>query len=90
MRKGEIPIGHIVAIILAIAVIGLIGWWLYTNYIKGENAGDTAECLGYKIAKCTGIPVDDERGKLCSNWQEFSPGSSECDKLLQKQEQPQP
>lgn len=88
MRKGEIPIGHIVAIILAIAVIGLIGWWLYTNYIKGKAGGETAECLGYKIAYCTGVTKDEEKVKqVCGG---KLPDQRECDELLKKQEQPQP
>ena len=85
MRKGDVPVNYIVAILLGIAVIGLIGYWIYTTYIKGKGASDTVECLGYRIAVCTGVTsADDEKAKqACPNGL-LVKGSPKCDELLQK------
>lgn len=54
MRKGEIPIPYIVALILAVIVIAILGIWFFkssgdTNKTLNEQkckARMTAECIG--------------------------------------------
>ncbi len=86
MRKGEVPVGYIVAIVLGIAVIGLIGYWLFINYLKGSDT--PAECLAYKAAACKGILLDEEKAKAAckDKWfSSFPPDAKECEKIIPAQ-----
>jgi len=58
--KGEIPVAYIVAIILAVVVIGLIGYLLIVNV--GIFGGKSSErvCQTILMEKCVGRPGDSD------------------------------
>lgn len=56
--KGEIPVAYIVAIILAVIVIGLIGYWLIVNVGIFGGASSEKVCQATLMEKCVGKPGD--------------------------------
>jgi hypothetical protein len=52
MRKGEIPIPHIVALLLAVVVIALVGYWLFITYGPANPSGHSASCQSYAMVYC--------------------------------------
>lgn len=52
-RKGALPVPYIVALILAIIVVALLGYWFYTVYIRGESEQSEGICRAKELAFCT-------------------------------------
>ena len=44
MSKAELPVSHIIAIILGVIVLGLLGYFLYTNFIKAGSTVTEETC----------------------------------------------
>ncbi len=55
MRKGAVPIPYIVAIVLGIAIIGLIGYWLFVSSSKLGETISASECQAKAYQYCSSI-----------------------------------
>jgi hypothetical protein len=53
MKKGEIPIPHIVALLLAVVVIALVGYWLFITYGPANPEGHKAACRSAAVTYCS-------------------------------------
>lgn len=89
--KGEIPISYIVAIVLAIAVLALLGYWFYMSGGKFSGSVNRQDCLNLKLRYCTewgtkgftGTPdwnnypsATDQKGKACRDMFQIKVDSS--------------
>lgn len=52
-KKGALPVPYIVALILAIIVVALLGYWFYTVYIRSESEQSEGICRAKELAYCT-------------------------------------
>jgi len=89
-RKGGVPVPYIVAIVLGIAVIGLIGYWLF--YSSGKLGGSLAgaECSAKQVEWCSrGYDKDQSQdwatfAKVCvDNKISLNPPTN-CDEILSR------
>jgi hypothetical protein len=83
MNKGAVPIPYIIALVLAIAVIALIGYWFF--FLSGQWSGQVTEtqCTTHAITYCsdwklTGYSWDNEKNEPSIGSWEDTPGISEC------------
>lgn len=53
MRKGDLPIPHIIGLIIGIAVVALLVYWLVFSSGKGTGVGTEAQCTAKKLEYCT-------------------------------------
>lgn len=53
MSKGDLPVAHVVAIILGIIVIALLGYLIYTNFTKSTGTISEETCKAKLIQYCT-------------------------------------
>lgn len=51
--KGAIPVAYIVALILGVAVIGLLGYWFFVQGGIFEEQMTTQTCIAKKLSYCT-------------------------------------
>jgi hypothetical protein len=56
--KGEMPVPLIVALILAVIVIGLLGYWLITSLGKTGGTATNEMCRAKLMAACVGKGSD--------------------------------
>jgi hypothetical protein len=66
MRKG-IAVDTIVLIILAIIVLGLVGYLIYTTFTKGKCKIDSTECLAARLDCCCAAGTLAEVEKACGS-----------------------
>jgi len=52
MSKGEVPIPYIIALVLAIVVIGLVVYWLYFSSTDFQNTINEYSCRSKMSAYC--------------------------------------
>jgi len=56
--KGALPVPHIIAIIVGLAIIGLLGYWLFILASNIPKEWDSQKCM-------------QEAYKACQNWKTF-------------------
>jgi len=77
MRKGDVPVPYIVALILAVIIIGIIGYWFFTVVLSGSNAANEAYCTTLATKGCMASGNPDVSTDSKCNGMTF-----DCDKLL--------
>ncbi|OGW55099.1 MAG: hypothetical protein A2Y81_05635 [Nitrospirae bacterium RBG_13_43_8] len=58
MRKGEIPVPYIVALILAVIVIAILGIWFFKSSGDTNTALNEQKCRAKLMAECVGKADD--------------------------------
>lgn len=56
--KGAMPVPYIVALIIAVIVIGLLGYWLIVTMGKTGVKASEEMCRATLMGKCAGKPDD--------------------------------
>ncbi len=70
--KGALPTKYIVGLVFAVVIIALIGYWFYSEYIKGGKTASEAYCRAKQIEYCTMVMANDPN-VLDKSFTEFVP-----------------
>ncbi len=64
--KATIPVPYVIAIVFAVAVLSVVGYWYYNTNISGIKTSNLAICQSLEQIYCQEI----EKGSSIS-WQDF-------------------
>lgn len=67
----------IILLVLGIIVLALVGYLVYTNFLKGRGEGGSKFCLAQKIASCSNQITDVDFPKECGS----APDDAACASL---------
>lgn len=80
MSKAELPVSHIVAMVLGVIVLALLGYLVYTNFIAATGAVSEETCRSQFLQYCTFWSITGYKEKPIGYKSGFYAVKERCDK----------